>query len=589
MNPPPHTDNTRRSPFPQLRRLFAVPTPAIIIVALIFGWVGLVLLVNPSGDFPLNDDWSYSRAVETLVDHGHLQFTAFTSMNLIAQVLWGALFSLPFGFSFLALRLSTLTLGAVGIVVTYLLLREVRANRRTAFLAASVVALNPLYFSLSFTFMTDVPFFAVSMLSLLFFVRAFRTEATLDILVGYASAAGAILIRQNAAILPVAFAIAYLYKHGLGRRAISYGLAPLAVVVVLVGAYPVVIAHTVGLPFYYIGARGVYGEVTGGLARDWLHVLGTIGNTLLVETLYLGLFLLPVSMVMGWLPRAISDWRKPRTLWVGSALAVALGAVVLVRRMVMPLSGNILYDFGLGPPLLRDEYVLGLQHLPRAPREFWLAVTVAAVIGSVPLVMSVLALGLRTAATIRSGTRKVEPAMLFVWIVGVGYLVMTAVTTSSPRYSLFDRYFIFALVPLMVLLAHERPRVPGSDRAAVFSAAIMLTLAYGVVAVGATHDYLEWNRARWNAASDLLRRDISSKHINGGFEFNGWHGYDPNNPVKSVESLWVRGDKYMVAFGPVRGFREVRRYRYRRWMPFGRGKIVVLRRRADPRREASGG
>ena len=121
-----------------------------------------------------------------------------------------------------------------------------RANRQTALLAASVVVLNPLYFSLSFTFMTDVPFFAVSMLSLLFFVRAFRTEATLDIALGYASAAGAILIRQNARGSPVAFAIAYLYKHGLGRRAIWYGLVPLAVTLVGVGAYPVVIAHTIG-------------------------------------------------------------------------------------------------------------------------------------------------------------------------------------------------------------------------------------------------------------------------------------------------------------------------------------------------------
>ena len=277
----------------------------------------------------------------------------------------------------------------------------------------------------------------------------------------------------------------------------------------------------------------MYGEVTGGLARDWFHVLGTIGDRLLIETLYLGLFLLPVTIVTGWLPRAISEWRKPRALWVGSALAVALGAVVLGRRQVMPFSGNTLYDFGLGPPLLRDKCVLGLQHLPRAPTEFWLVVTVAAVIGSVPLVMSVVTLGLRTAATIRSGTRKVEPAMLFVWIVGIGYLVITAVTTSSPRYARFDRYFIFALVPLMMLLAHERPRAPGSHRAAAFSAAVVLTLAYGVFAVGATHDYLEWNRARWNAASDLLRRDISSKHINGGFEFNGWHGYDPDEPVKS--------------------------------------------------------
>jgi hypothetical protein len=75
--------------------------------------------------------------VETLVDHGHLSFTIWQSMPLIAQVLWGALFTLPFGFSFLALRVSTAVLGAVGIVASYFLLRELRA---------SALALNPLYF-----------------------------------------------------------------------------------------------------------------------------------------------------------------------------------------------------------------------------------------------------------------------------------------------------------------------------------------------------------------------------------------------------------------------------------------------------------
>ncbi|HLA86644.1 MAG TPA: hypothetical protein VJL10_01350, partial [Anaerolineales bacterium] len=60
-------------------------------------WLLLVLFVNPVGKFPLNDDWSYARAVQSLVEHGHLELTGFTSMPLIAQALWGALFCLPFG------------------------------------------------------------------------------------------------------------------------------------------------------------------------------------------------------------------------------------------------------------------------------------------------------------------------------------------------------------------------------------------------------------------------------------------------------------------------------------------------------------
>jgi hypothetical protein len=49
------------------------------------------------------DDWSYARAVQSLIQNGRLELTGFTSMPLIAHVFWGALFCFPFGFSFTAL------------------------------------------------------------------------------------------------------------------------------------------------------------------------------------------------------------------------------------------------------------------------------------------------------------------------------------------------------------------------------------------------------------------------------------------------------------------------------------------------------
>jgi len=140
-------------------------------LSLIFIWIIMISVINPMGDFPLNDDWSYGRAVKTLLEKGRLQFTDWTGMTLIAQVLWGYLFCLPLGFSFTALRISTLTLGMAGILGTYGLLKESGTGPRTAFLGAMVMAVNPLYYSLSFTFMTDIPFFTLGMLSLYFFIQ----------------------------------------------------------------------------------------------------------------------------------------------------------------------------------------------------------------------------------------------------------------------------------------------------------------------------------------------------------------------------------------------------------------------------------
>ena len=149
----------------------------ICALLLVFIWVLAALLVNPVGDFPLNDDWAYGFAVRSLVETGHLRLSGWTATNLIAQVPWGALFCLPFGFSFTALRLSTLVLGLIGVLATYGLLREARASAWLALFGSLVLAFSPIYFALSYTFMTDVPFTAVATASSWLLLRGLRRDS----------------------------------------------------------------------------------------------------------------------------------------------------------------------------------------------------------------------------------------------------------------------------------------------------------------------------------------------------------------------------------------------------------------------------
>ncbi len=118
----------------------------------------MIALANPIGDFPLNDDWVYGLAVKSILEQGEFRMPSPASTDLFPQAYWGALFCLPFGFSFTALRVSTLVLGLVGILATYGIVRQLGAGARFALLAAALVAGNPLYFALANTFMTDVPF-----------------------------------------------------------------------------------------------------------------------------------------------------------------------------------------------------------------------------------------------------------------------------------------------------------------------------------------------------------------------------------------------------------------------------------------------
>jgi len=108
-------------------------------------------LVNPIGEFPLNDNWVYALGVQSILQTGRFELPGLvpSGPNVFAQAYWGTLFGLPLGFSFTALRFSTLALGGVGVIALYLLLREVGGSRWIALLGGFTLTANPLYFGLA--------------------------------------------------------------------------------------------------------------------------------------------------------------------------------------------------------------------------------------------------------------------------------------------------------------------------------------------------------------------------------------------------------------------------------------------------------
>jgi hypothetical protein len=127
------------------------------LAVIVLAWIGLSVAAWPVGEFPLNDDWSYSRSVEILVHQGRFDLV-YGGMPLLTQVAWGTLVTVPFGFSFAALRASTWVLGFVGLVAMFALLRSLRPPPGLALFGTLLLAANPFYLSLALTFMTDIPF-----------------------------------------------------------------------------------------------------------------------------------------------------------------------------------------------------------------------------------------------------------------------------------------------------------------------------------------------------------------------------------------------------------------------------------------------
>ena len=178
-----------------------------------------VLVLRPFQDTPFIDDWVYAWSVEHLLRTGELRFLDISTSINLAQVFWGTLFCLPFGFSFPALRVSTWSLAVFGLCGLYLLLRELDVSRRDAFIGTAVLAVYPVFFILSFTFMTDVPFLALMIWFCFSLVKTIRGKNDAWLVTAACFACAASAVRIPGAGLSMAMLATLIFNAGAwGRR-----------------------------------------------------------------------------------------------------------------------------------------------------------------------------------------------------------------------------------------------------------------------------------------------------------------------------------------------------------------------------------
>ena len=523
-------------------------------------WCFMVFLVNPIGNFPLNDDWAYGRLVKILLEEGKWRMEGPLNVPFVAQGLWGALFCLPFGFSFTALRFSTLLLGWAGVLATYGFLREIGTDRRLAIVGAVAIATNPIYFALSHTFMTDVPFFAFATLSFFFLVRGMNRDRFSLILVGSLLGGLAILIRQMGFVIPFSFGLAYLVKKDFRLKKVRKLVIPFILMLFPFFLYDLWLSMT----------QGGYPPSYHDRIHNWVSILfqnlldgvffQELFDNLWVATVYLGLFLTPFLVLKG-----IDSVRPPHrflsALLIG-ILLVGMAAVTVVGKKWMPLSNNILFEGGIGPTTVRDVYVMGLEHVPTFPKVFWMIVTFLGITGGTALLFLLISSS--------------SPSWQGILCLSASFFCLAPYLPTW----FHDRYLLFLLPLLMGALMIRKNAIPILSNRFSLSIAIFLLAFWAIFSVATTHDYLAWNRARWEALRVLTEEmKINPKKIDGGYEFNGWFDYQYTyQPKKGKSWWWIEEDLYVVSLGPIPGYEETRKYPYSRWLPcHGQNHVFILR------------
>ena len=197
-----------------------------------------IVFVNPLGEFALNDDWFYVDAVKRFSLHGFTMGNWITP-SLIGQVLYAKLFTSLFGFSLSVLRLSTLLLSGVGMLFFYLLLRALQLPHQKVFFISLLLFFNPLFFHLSFTFMTDIPALAFAIVGLYFYKKGFLFWQEKYLWFAHLCIIYAGMIRQNYLVLLLIFAFIFVFekRKSFSVLLVAKAFLPLAFAFVLVSSF----------------------------------------------------------------------------------------------------------------------------------------------------------------------------------------------------------------------------------------------------------------------------------------------------------------------------------------------------------------
>jgi hypothetical protein len=425
--------------------------------------------------------------------------------------------------------------------------------------------------------MTDVPFTTISVLATLLLARSLLSGSIAQLALGTVLASAAVLSRQLALCIPLAFAaVSFLHGRSESQRK-PRAVIPLVACMGALLVYDHWLAATGRVP-------ALYHEKTNDLVQV-LSSIQMLATHLPINTFtaanYLGLFLLPVLIPLS--ADALRGGRRAVSPFVAGLILMAAGEaarIVSGKHALMPLAGNILIPSGIGPLSLRDEWILHLNHVPALPTPFWDVVTALALLGGALLIGLICSRTADLAAQFRRRRRIGDDAAVgtLCLLVGLIYLVPLAISTGP-----FDRYY----VPAIPFFAAGLGGLSGPfDDSSTARTHVLRTCAFALVgaamlfAVGATRDYLTWNRVRWHAIDELTRDAAADrKDLDGGFEFNGMYLYDPQYHEDATRSWWwVDGDTYQISFGPVPGYSVSKQYSYRRWLPWSKQSIYVLRK-----------
>lgn len=503
------------------------------------------IFINPLGEFALNDDWVHTDTIRHWVETGEFRMLPFAGPTFYVPILYGSLLVKLFGFSFSLLRISTLAITLALLLLYYALLNKITKNPLWSFISVLLLWFNPIFYNLTFTFMSDVPALFLFIAALYCYWRGFDEQKPALIFIGSLISITGFYTRQTNILLFAASGIFALTqtKHIHFRNILwSFGV-PL---VIGIAIYIFLMKNNL-LP------QGTALHILNNPVEIGRHALWWIWYSIV----YVGFFVMPIFF--GWITKNYKTIKLKN--WIVPALAVIIALILRQTLHVQfPYILNIINVNGLGPM----HNVLNGSLLPVLSSKVWAIVTLLSAASGAWFFTRIL-------SPLPRGESKGGEYLFNIFnIFLVLYLIPILLFES------FDRYYLPLFVVATIIVLNKIKEEHNSVQ--LFCASLVILL-FAIFSISQTQFYLNWNKARWNMATRILNETkLEPHHIDGGYEWDGWHAYwsAHDSGLKNgawTAPWWIRNlfvnntEDYIVSWSPIRPYEVVEKQHIRGWNP----------------------
>jgi hypothetical protein len=524
-------------------------------LSLVFIFLIAELIINPVGNFPLNDDWWYAHLYHKLFEESSQDQLAWGAASLWGQLALTKPFILLLGYSYTTLRCFTLVLSLLSIIFLFnLCTRCLKMKILNAFVLSILFLFNPLFLCLSNSYMSDVPFLFFLLGGLYFYLSYRENKKIVSFVLSLLFFSFGILTRQ----LMLAFLIGIAASEFITKRKLS--IKPALVIVIpllalfLFESWMRIKSSNVMYTYVFFRSQVILNripmaEVAITILKRWIHFVS-----------HTGLVLSPILV-----PYLIHYFKKVkfRFLQKEFILTLILSIPVFISLDKFPL-GNYIFNFGLGPDTLYDVFLPNQGRKLESPVLFMFMKTIT-YISSFAIMLVFVEFLFNMISDLKKGIQ--QHYFTFIFLISVlCYYVFLCFSSG-----IFDRYTM--PVTLIILLAIHSRLTPLYAKNYIFYSLFFILVLYSTLG---TKDYLNSMRARWEVVKILKEEyKAADEDINAGYEHEG--SCFPKTDDWYPKWMNSVPNGYMVSRQNIKNYVKLGAYSYPCYMPFRTDTIFYLK------------